>query len=350
MCKNLVKETLKQKMDELKSNYEEQFIIESNLNKGKTFAYKTPNGIEVVFTLKSNVNSYNPSYSINEGIYYEGSVIGSNQTFDIKFDSRTFESKNYSRYGNDTIIPQLYFRINTEETLLDLTNELKTVYWFNTDISFIENYVNSILSKQTIDLFPLYKNIMSEYLIVLNEYDNYESILLDNWKKEVYLSGKFTINKRYSWRVKEDSSDNLISFRINESEPTIRDVFHSTYISGSYKKGNIYKDVNYLKECKKGKYVVGYVRDFSLPINSTNFTELYYFSKNGIDKFLNEVYNTNLVTEDLYSFDCIINEIKDESFIDINFENIKSNINYKLEKGINFDSNEMYISNGDIIL
>jgi len=349
MCKNLVKETLKQKMDELKSNYEEQFIIESNLNNGKTFVYKTPNGIEVIFTLKSNVSSHNPSYFINEGIYFEGSVIGSNQTFDILFDSRTFESKNYSRYGGDTIIPQLYFRINTEETLLDLTNELKTVYWFNTDISFIENYVDSILSKQTLDLFPLFYNLMSEYLVTLNEYENYESILLQNWKKEVHLNGKFSINKRYQWRVKEDISDTLISFRINESEPSIRDVFYSTYMSGSYTKGGIYKNVNFLKECKKGKYVVGYVNDFSLPINSSNFTELYYFSKNGLDKFLNEVYYTNSITEENHSFDNIINEIKDGGLIDIKFENIEPNINYKLEKDINFDFNEMYISNGEVV-
>lgn len=350
MCKNLVKETLKQKMDELKNNYQEQFIIEFNSNKGKKFVYKTPNGIEVIFTLKGNVSSYNPSYSINEGICYEGSVVGSNQTFDIKFDSRTFESKNYSRYGSDTIIPQLYFRIDTKETLLDLTNELKTVYWFNTDISFIENYVTSILSKQTFDLFPLYNNLMSEYLVILNEYENYDSILLENWKKEVHLNGKFSINKRYQWRVKEeDSSDTLISFRINESEPTIRDVFYSTYLSGSYTKGGIYKNVNYLRECKKGKYVVGYVNDFSLPINSTNFTEFYYFSKNGLDKFLNEVYYTNSITEDNHSLNCIINEIKDGGLIDIRFDNIKSNINYKLEKDINFDFNEMYISNGEVV-
>ena len=93
-------------------------------------------------------------------------------------------------------------------------------------------------------------------------------------------------------------------------------------------------DINYITEYKKGKFVAGFVKDFTLPIEFNddygNFKKEYFFTSPGVDKFLNEVYKKNNWAAENNSFEGVVKEINDGGEVEINIDDIQPDVWYAL--------------------
>ena len=93
-------------------------------------------------------------------------------------------------------------------------------------------------------------------------------------------------------------------------------------------------EVNYITEYKKGKFVAGFVEDFTLPIElnncNKNFKKEYYFTSAGVGKFLDEVYKKNTSVVENNSFESVVKEINDGGEVEINIDNIQPDTWYGL--------------------
>ena len=324
-------------MDDLQTSYLTHFKNEVNKAGGTEFVMLTPNSVKVTFTLDKMNGINNVNYAISNGITCTAAIEGLDEfhNFKIRYDARTFESVVMARYGNTEIIPSLSFKIDIEETLVSLTKEMEKIYWFKTDKEFIQTFVVSALNQKIKLLFPKYSKYMEEYLEIENQYSNYDSLLLDTWKKDVLKTGMLETQKSYDWHCRENADGISDRMRIYSSSYNLWDIHCATYEGGTYKKRSIYmSEVNYITEYKKGKFVAGFVKDFTLPIELTdynnNFKKEYYFTSAGIDKFLNEVYKKNTWAVENNSIESVIKEINDGNEVEINIDNIQPDVWYAL--------------------
>jgi hypothetical protein len=334
---NVVKQTLKNQMDELQTSYLTHFKKEVANAGGTEFVMDTPNGVKVTFTLDKINGVHNVEYAISNGITCTASIKGLDEyhNFKVRYDARTFESVVLARYGNTEIISSPTFKIDIEETLVSLTKEMEKIYWFKTDKEFIKTFVETKLNQKIKLLFPLYSKYMDEYLEIQHQYSNYDSMLLDAWKKDVLKTGMLETQKSYDWQCRENADGISDKMRIYSSSYNIWDVHCANYEGGTYKKRTVYlNDINYITEYKKGKYVAGFVKDFTLPIElndyNNNFKKDYYFTSAGVDKFLNEVYKKNTWAVENNSFESVVKEINDGNEVEINIDNIQPDVWYAL--------------------
>jgi|688.fasta_scaffold218552_4 hypothetical protein len=334
---NVVKQTLKNQMDDLQTSYLTHFKNEVNKAGGTEFVMLTPNGVKVTFTIDKTNGIHNVEYAIKNGITCTATIEGLDEyhNFKVRYDARTFESVVIGRYGNTEIISSPVFKIDIEETLVSLTKEMEKIYWFKTDKKFIQTFVETELNQKIKLLFPKYSKYMEEYLEIENQYSNYDSMLLDTWKKDVLKTGMLETQKSYDWQCRENSDGISDRMRIYSSSFNLWDIHCAIYEGGTYKKRSVYmSDINYILEYKKGKYVAGFVKDFTLPIElndyNNNFKKDYYFTSAGVDKFLDEVYKKNNWAVENNSFESVVQSINDGGEVEINIDNIQPDVWYGL--------------------